>query len=69
MSLDSFLYVLKILSQKAFRLNFILSSDKTLIPSINAEYPELKLKTVKIGKAAYKDIDRLTEFLKMQLNS
>lgn len=69
MSLDSLLYILKILSHKIFRLNFILSSDKTLIPSINAEYPELKLKTTKIGKDAYKDIDRLTEFLKIQLNS
>lgn len=64
MSLDSILYILKILSHKIFRHNFVLTSDKTLIPSANSEYPEFKLKTIKIGKDAYKDIDRLTEFLK-----
>lgn len=67
-TLDSMLYLLKILSLDVFRLNFILSSDKTIIYTDLADKPILKLKTIKIGDLAYQDINRLYEFLNIDLN-
>lgn len=67
-NLNSMVYLLKILSIDIFRLKFSLSTDKTIIYTESADRPILKLKTTKIGNDAYKDLDRLFEFLKTDLN-
>ena len=59
--------LLKILSLDSFRHSFILTSDATLLHSAECQFPMLKLKTIDIGDAAFRNINKLVEFLKIYL--